>query len=98
MNFLGEDEKKITDEHIRNLFFGNYMLPDADPKIYDEVTDFDDMEEKMVYYLQEYNMLSRTPMNLVMFKFAIEHVSRVSRVLIQDSGNALLVGIGKLKR
>lgn len=48
----------------------------------------------MDYYLTEYNMLSRTPMHLVMFKFAIEHVSRVSRVLLQEQGNALLVGIG----
>lgn len=33
-------------------------------------------------------------MNLVMFKFAIEHVSRVARVLLQDNGHMLLVGIG----
>ncbi|KAK9888346.1 hypothetical protein WA026_000601 [Henosepilachna vigintioctopunctata] len=54
----------------------------------------DDLVEKMEYYLHEYNLISKSPMNLVMFQFAIEHVSRVSRVLTQPNGNCLLVGIG----
>ncbi|XP_015588713.1 dynein heavy chain 3, axonemal [Cephus cinctus] len=93
-NLLEENEKQITPGHIRKLFFGNYMEPDADPKIYDEVANLDDLQEKMDYYLTEYNMISRTPMNLVLFRFAIEHISRVSRVLLQDNGHALLVGVG----
>jgi dynein heavy chain len=48
----------------------------------------------MNYYLGEYNLTSQTPMSLVMFQFAMEHISRVSRVLQQDNGHILLVGIG----
>lgn len=48
----------------------------------------------MNYYLDEYNLQSQTPMSLVMFQYAIEHISRVSRVLQQDNGHILLVGIG----
>nr|CAD7398221.1 unnamed protein product [Timema cristinae] len=87
-------ENTLTDQHVRRLLFGNYMEPDADPKIYDEVVDQDLLTEKMVFYLGEYNLLSRTPMSLVMFQFAIEHISRVSRVLQQDNGHIMLVGMG----
>ncbi|XP_066595663.1 dynein axonemal heavy chain 3 [Prorops nasuta] len=93
-SLMKENEKQITSSHIRDLFFGNYIEPDADPKIYDEVTDLDDLQEKMEYYLSEYNMLSKTPMQLVLFRFAIEHISRISRVLLQDNGHAMLVGVG----
>lgn len=59
-----------------------------------QIPEFEELEQVINYYLSEYNLISRTPMNLVMFKFAIEHVSRVSRVLLQENGHVLLVGIG----
>lgn len=34
---LVPEDETLNREHIRNLFFGNYIEPDADPKQYDEV-------------------------------------------------------------
>ncbi|ESO89088.1 hypothetical protein LOTGIDRAFT_210054 [Lottia gigantea] len=82
----------VVDDNIRSLFFGDYM--NAETKIYDEVIDLKELTSMIEHYLEEYNTMSKAPMRLVMFKFAIEHVSRVSRVLKQDNGHALLVGIG----
>jgi dynein heavy chain len=84
--------EKVTDKDIRDLLFGNYMEPDADPKIYDEVENWPKLEKNMMYYLNEYNMLSNSPMDLVLFRFAIEHISRVSRVLEMPRGHVMLVG------
>ncbi|WAQ96862.1 DYH3-like protein [Mya arenaria] len=83
----------VVDDNVRSLFFGDYMAT-GDSRAYDEVTDFKELTSTMENYLDEYNMISKAPMHLVMFKFAIEHISRVSRVLLQDNGHALLVGIG----
>lgn len=48
------------------------------------------MEECM----DDYNQNTTTKMKLVLFMDAIEHVCRISRVLRQPLGNALLLGVG----
>ncbi|XP_072798825.1 dynein axonemal heavy chain 3 isoform X1 [Vicugna pacos] len=85
---------KIVDDNIRSLFFGDFFKPESEPKIYDEITDLKQLTLVMEYYLEEFNNISKAPMSLVMFRFAIEHISRICRVLKQDKGHLLLVGIG----
>ncbi|XP_009876528.1 PREDICTED: dynein heavy chain 3, axonemal [Apaloderma vittatum] len=85
---------EISDDNIRSLFFGDYLKPDSNVKVYDEITDLKQLTTVMEYYLEEYNNMSKAPMSLVMFKFAIEHISRICRVLKQDNGHLLLVGVG----
>eukprot|EP01083_Nonionella_stella_P245320 852816_1 len=45
-------------------------------------------------YLEDYNMESSSPMNLVFFDDAMKHLVRISRILRQERGNAMLVGVG----
>jgi len=43
--------QKLKDDHIRNLFFGDYMTPDSADKIYDEVTDFGQLTSQIEAYV-----------------------------------------------
>ncbi|ESP00270.1 hypothetical protein LOTGIDRAFT_177061, partial [Lottia gigantea] len=45
-------------------------------------------------YLDDYNLQSSKEMKLVFFLDAIEHVARIVRMIEQERGNALLVGVG----
>ncbi|GLE01654.1 hypothetical protein PINS_up010488 [Pythium insidiosum] len=78
----------------KTLFFGDYMVPGADPKVYEEIADVDKLQAQVEEYLNDYNAESSAPMQLVMFMNAIEHVSRIARVIRQPQGNALLLGVG----
>ena len=52
--------------------------------------------EAMETFLAEYNEETTKPMNLVLFMFAVEHATRIARILSLPGGNALLVGVGGL--
>jgi dynein heavy chain len=88
-----EVTKVVGVNEMRSLLFGDYMTSE-DSKPYEEIRSMHDLHHRMEEFLGEYNAMSRKPMDLVMFGFAIEHISRVSRILKMPGGNALLVGVG----
>ncbi|XP_078059400.1 dynein axonemal heavy chain 12 [Mustelus asterias] len=86
----------VTEEDLRSLLFGDYMNPDleGDERLYAEVPSVKEFNEVVVICLDEYNQTHKTQMNLVIFRYVLEHLSRISRILKQARGNALLVGVG----
>ena len=91
-NVIGQSMDEIMP--TERLFFGDYMIPGADPRIYEEIPDLERLRTTVVEYLSDYNAESKSPMPLVLFLDAVEHVSRISRVLRQPKGNTLLLGVG----
>ena len=61
---------------------------------YEELDNKEKLTQAADESLNQYNMMADKPMDLVLFSFAVEHLLRVSRVLKQPGGHALLVGVG----
>uniref|UniRef100_A0A8C5VFT1 Dynein axonemal heavy chain 12 n=1 Tax=Microcebus murinus TaxID=30608 RepID=A0A8C5VFT1_MICMU len=93
---LRKENAPVTEEDLRNLMFGDYMNPDleGDDRVYIEIPNIHHFSDIVDQCLDEYNQTHKTRMNLVIFRYVLEHLSRICRVLKQSGGNALLVGLG----
>jgi dynein heavy chain, axonemal len=81
-----------TVNDFKDLIYGNFLT--RTPKVYQEFTDKEKINSLLMEYLEEYNITYPTRMELVFFSDAINHICRISRILSQPRGNALLVGVG----
>ncbi|KAJ0006370.1 hypothetical protein NQD34_013643, partial [Periophthalmus magnuspinnatus] len=72
--------------------FGDFL---SDPPVYEDLLDIKALKAFMETQLEDYNLTPGVvPMKLVLFSDAIEHITRIMRVISQLRGNMLLVGIG----
>ncbi|KAM7366101.1 hypothetical protein PAMP_015569 [Pampus punctatissimus] len=72
--------------------FGDFL---SESSVYDDLLDMKGLKKFMETHLEDYNLTPGiVPMSLVLFRDAIEHITRVVRVISQLRGNMLLVGVG----
>jgi dynein heavy chain len=65
------------------------------PKIYEPIESFKALEERLKYFLDQYNEIIRgSDMDLVFFPDAVIHLIKISRVIRNPGGNLMLVGVG----
>ena len=79
---------------MNRVMFGDFMVPGADNPKYEEITSQEKLVATIEEYLADYNTQMKTRMDLVLFLYAAQHITRIARVLRQPFGNALLVGVG----
>lgn len=76
--------------------FGDFMNPDADKedRMYQEIRDIDQFYKVVYISLNEYNSTNKNRMDLVVFRYLLEHLSKICRILSSPGGHGLLVGVG----
>ena len=89
----GIEKGKIASGDL-GISFTTVMTLETEERVYEEV---DDMKKIMEFFeskMYEYNVETNGKLELVFFKEAIQHVLRISRVMVQPRGNAMLIGVG----
>lgn len=76
------------------LLFGDFVNPvSKERRIYEEIIDIDKLKTTLVENLTDFNIVNNKNMHIIFFMDAIEHVTRIARILRSERGNALLVGV-----
>lgn len=79
-------------ECLKKLIFGSFFDQDSDDeKRYEEIADIQQFHALAENCLSEYNSTHKNKMDVVLFDYALEHLSKICRVLSMHCGSALLV-------
>ncbi|RHY32534.1 hypothetical protein DYB32_002465 [Aphanomyces invadans] len=76
------------------LVFGDIFRPGVPNPLYEICEDAHKVVKVLESANDDYNMRFSNKMNLVFFRDAIGHLLRLTRVLRQPRGNAMLIGVG----
>ncbi|CAK4093461.1 unnamed protein product [Aphanomyces euteiches] len=76
------------------LIFGDIFKPGVPNPLYEICEDTNKVIKLLESANEDYNMRFSNKMNLVFFRDAIAHLLRLTRILRQPRGNAMLIGVG----
>jgi dynein heavy chain len=75
------------------VIFSNLLKLESEDKLYEEITNVDDLHKQLSNLMFEYNLSHQNKMDLVFFSDAVNHICRIVRVLLQPRGNMMLIGV-----
>ncbi|KAI9190457.1 hypothetical protein H9P43_001891 [Blastocladiella emersonii ATCC 22665] len=78
------------------IVFGDFAKRGVprEERVYAQFADLGAMGTLLEDYLEEYNVTLSRDMRLIFFLDAKQHIARLSRIIRQPRGNALIVGVG----
>lgn len=85
---------QVDQNDLRKLIYCEFADINTQDRYYREIRDLNSLRSTVEEFLNSYNEMSKKPMHLVLFRFAIEHLSRICRIINQPRGHALLIGLG----
>lgn len=87
---------EVNQETIKTMMFGCYLDTDSieGERRYEEMPSKEVVLNVAISMLAEYNAMHKAKMTIVLFDYALQHLSKICRLLSMPAGNALLVGVG----
>lgn len=89
-----EESEKIELHRLSSLLFAFSMEKDgpAEDRRYEEIHDLNQFKEAALKAIDEFNSSHKSQIDVVLFGFALEHISKLCRILNMPGGNCILVG------
>ncbi|XP_014262519.1 dynein heavy chain 10, axonemal-like [Cimex lectularius] len=91
MEFAAQSDIVLKDP----LLYGDYRnaLIEDEPRFYEDLQNYNTVFQLFTRISTEYNEKHHT-MNLVLFEDALDHLTRIHRVLRMHKGHAMIIGVG----
>ncbi|CAH8612512.1 unnamed protein product [Heterobilharzia americana] len=100
-NLIDNKSKEIFNLNVNDyvnttpLLYGDFLSAAGNSGWrYKEMTDHAQVLQVIEESLDDYNQINTAKMDLILFKYAVQHICRIARILRQPQGNALLLGMG----
>lgn len=85
------ENDEITKESFKDLAFGNFMDADKSKRKYEEINSYENLKNKFLQYIKEYNESSKRKIDIVMTCHVVHHLVRLCRILAIPGENLLMI-------